>query len=133
MIAKTLDRHGKIELVENYEDAISDKSNIWVLHHRDETDKGLTSRQLMEIGMYNNLPPEKLVFLPYLVHQVAHHIGHIPDKGLWKFILRKPLSEMMVRDIGEIVEIMEKSKMKVVRVVQHGQVNTVRTFRRNWK
>lgn len=48
------------ELIENYDLAIADKENVWICHHRKE--EFYTSKELIEMGMYYNVPPEDLVF-----------------------------------------------------------------------
>ena len=48
------------ELIENYDLAIADKENIWPCHHRKE--EFYTKKELIEMGMYFNVPPEDLVF-----------------------------------------------------------------------
>ena len=48
------------ELIENYDFAIADKEKVWICHHRKE--EFYTSKELIEIGMYFNVPPEDLVF-----------------------------------------------------------------------
>ena len=48
------------ELIENYDLAIADKEKVWICHHRKE--EFYTSEELIEMGMYFNVPPEDLVF-----------------------------------------------------------------------
>ena len=48
------------ELIENYDLAIADKENVWICHHRKE--EFYTSKELFEMGMYFNVPPDDLVF-----------------------------------------------------------------------
>ena len=62
------------ELIENYDLAIADKQNIWICHHRKE--EFYTSEELIEIGMYFNVPPEDLVFCR---NEKEHH--KYPHKG----------------------------------------------------
>jgi len=71
------------ELIENYEQAINDKTQIWVCHHRDEV-KVLPSgvevrrprKELIENGRYYNCPPNELIFLTKGEHQRLHTKGH---------------------------------------------------------
>lgn len=58
--------------IENYWKALRDKSNMWVCHHRDETDLGVTSKWLIERGEYYHLPPERLIFLTESEHTAIH-------------------------------------------------------------
>ena len=48
------------ELIENYDLAIADKEHVWPCHHRKE--EFYTEQELIEMGMYFNVPPEDLVF-----------------------------------------------------------------------
>ena len=67
------------ELIENYEQAIEDKTQIWVCHHRDEIRKlpsGMvavrSSEELIENGRYYNCPPNELIFLTKSEHAKLH-------------------------------------------------------------
>lgn len=62
------------ELIENYELAIADKEKVWICHHRKE--EFYTSKELIEMGMYFNVPPEDLVFCR---NEKEHH--KYPHKG----------------------------------------------------
>lgn len=56
-----------ISLIENYEEAVNDKENIWVLHHRLENhpDGSLrfTHKSLKKLGLYVQRPACELIFL----------------------------------------------------------------------
>ena len=62
------------ELIENYDLAIADKEKVWICHHRKE--EFYTSKELVEMGMYFNIPPEDLVFCR---SEKEHH--KYPHKG----------------------------------------------------
>ena len=62
-----------ISLIENYDKAIADKSQVWHCHHRRET---IYSRSgLIEIGEYYNRPACELIFLTKSEHMRLHHLG----------------------------------------------------------
>ena len=62
-----------ISLIENYDKAIADKTQIWHCHHRRET---IYSRSgLIEIGEYYNRPAEELIFLTPNEHHRLHNLG----------------------------------------------------------
>lgn len=65
------------ELIENYDLAIADKEKVWICHHRKE--EFYTSKELIEMGMYYNVPPEDLVFCR---SEKEHH--KYPHKGIEK-------------------------------------------------
>lgn len=62
------------ELIENYDLAIADKEKVWICHHRKE--EFYTKKELVEMGMYFNVPPEDLVFCR---NAKEHH--KYPHKG----------------------------------------------------
>ena len=87
-----------ISLIENYEQAKNDKTQIWICHHRDEV-KTLPSgikvvrsaKELKENGRYYGCPANELIFLTLSEHSSLHA----------KVLKRKPLSEETKRKIGE--------------------------------
>ena len=54
------------ELIENYEKAIVDKTQIWDAHHRRE--EFYSRNELIERGEYYDRPPEELIFLMKAEH-----------------------------------------------------------------
>ena len=77
-----------ISLIENYDKAVSDTTQMWHCHHRRET---IYSRSgLIEIGEYYNRPAEELIFLTPNEHQRLHNLGkhHLAEA-------RKKISESM--------------------------------------
>lgn len=58
--------------IENYEKAKSDMKNMWVCHHRRETDDGCTSQWLIENDLYFHRPPSELIFLKRSEHRRLH-------------------------------------------------------------
>ena len=62
-----------ISLIENYDKAIADTTQVWHCHHRRET---IYSRSgLIEIGEYYNRPAEELIFLTPTDHRRLHNLG----------------------------------------------------------
>ena len=64
-----------ISLIENYEQAINDDIQMWDCHHRFETDKGMSSKQLKKMGLYYNRPANELIFLKKTEHRRLHYKG----------------------------------------------------------
>ena len=62
-----------ISLIENYDKAVSDTTQMWHCHHRRETI--FSRKDLIEIGEYYNRPAEELIFLTKTDHQRLHHLG----------------------------------------------------------
>ena len=67
------------ELIENYEQAINDKTQTWECHHKDEIrvlPSGMiairTKEELIENGRYYNCPPNELIFLTKAEHTRVH-------------------------------------------------------------
>ena len=62
-----------ISMIENYENAINDKTQTWVCHHRRETI--FSRKDLIEIGEYYNRPACELIFLTIFEHNRLHKSG----------------------------------------------------------
>ena len=71
----------KPELIENYDKAVNDKTQMWDCHHRLETHNSdgekrlvdLSMKELEALDMYYNRPPEELIFLTKSEHKSLHH------------------------------------------------------------
>ena len=65
-------------LIENYDKAVKDKDNLWILHHRYEvTINGeplLTSDELKSKNLYFHRPASELIFLTPEEHSKIHSI-----------------------------------------------------------
>ena len=61
-----------ISLIENYKLANNDTTQTWDLHHRLETDLGLSRDELKEQNRYFNVPASELIFLTHSEHQKLH-------------------------------------------------------------
>ena len=72
-----------ISLIENYDKAIADTTQVWHCHHRRET---IYSRSgLKEIGEYYNRPACELIFLTPNEHMKLHNLGkHLSAETLKK-------------------------------------------------
>lgn len=71
-----------IELIENYDSAVSDNDEVWELHHRDEIrnlPSGMIVRRskkdLIEAGRYFDCPANELIFLKRSEHHTLHKKG----------------------------------------------------------
>ena len=62
-----------ISMIENYDKAINDKTQVWHCHHRRETI--FSKSDLIEIGEYYNRPACELIFLTSLEHHRLHTLG----------------------------------------------------------
>ena len=65
--------------IKNYDKAIADENETWVLHHRDEVKKtpsgiiAIRSKQeLIENGRYYDCPPNELIFIKKKYHSMIH-------------------------------------------------------------
>ena len=61
-----------ISLIENYDKAIADKTQVWDCHHRRE--KKYSVKELIKIGEYYNRPACELIFLTPFKHRRLHHL-----------------------------------------------------------
>lgn len=74
-----------ISKIENYDLAIADESQLYVLHHRLEThfadgqlrpiDARLSKAELINLGMYFHRPANELIFMTRSDHTSLHHKG----------------------------------------------------------
>ena len=62
-----------ISLIENYDKAIADTTQMWHCHHRRETIYSV--KDLQDIGEYYNRPACELIFLTSLEHNRLHNLG----------------------------------------------------------
>ena len=62
-----------ISLIENYDKAIADDTQVWDCHHRRETI--YSAKELIDIGEYYNRPACELIFLTKSEHTRLHHLG----------------------------------------------------------
>ena len=75
-----------LSLIENYDKAIADTTQVWHCHHRRETI--FSRKDLIEIDEYYNRPACELIFLTKSEHMRLHHL----DKQL-SAETRKKMSE----------------------------------------
>ena len=65
-----------ISLIENYQEAISDQTKMWDIHHRQECDSEgrtlFTHKQLIEMNLYYDRPASELVFVTRSMHRKLH-------------------------------------------------------------
>ena len=68
-----------ISLIENYDKAVSDTTQVWDCHHRRETIYSV--KELIEIGEYYNRPACELIFLTPTDHRRLHKLGkHLSEE-----------------------------------------------------
>ena len=79
----------ELSLIENYELAIADTTQMWEIHHRRGTI--YSKKDLKEIGEYYNRPAAELIFLTPTAHRQLHKKG----------VPRGPMSEANKKAISE--------------------------------
>ena len=68
-----------ISLIENYDKAVSDTTQMWHCHHRRETIYSV--KELIDIGEYYNRPACELIFLTPFDHRRLHKHGkHLSEE-----------------------------------------------------
>lgn len=92
-----------ISLIENYEEALNDKSQTWLCHHRLEThdedgnwlelEDHITKKELIEKGKYYHRPASELIFLTKIEHVRVHRLTEAMSKGYYTERTRKRMSE----------------------------------------
>lgn len=77
MIGKNLNNICKedISLVQNYEKAVDDTTQIWELHHR--LGAVISRQDLIKMDLYYNRPAIELIFVTREQHNIIHHKGKI--------------------------------------------------------
>ena len=69
-----------ISLIENYEEAVNDPINKWVIHHR--LGEQYSKKYLKENGLYKKRPAIELIFMLRKEHDRLHNIGkHHSEKS----------------------------------------------------
>ena len=95
-----------ISLIENYDDAFNDDSNMWDCHHHKETDEHLSRSYLMNHNLYYHRPANELIFLPHNEHRSVHiktqpknrqKIKRLNQERIVRELLRKkiPISQIL--------------------------------------
>ena len=64
-----------ISLIENYAEALNDRTQTWVCHHRKEIDEGLSRTELIEMNLYYKRPASELIFLTRNEHTRLHSLN----------------------------------------------------------
>ena len=103
-----------ISLIENYDQAISDTTQMWHCHHRRET--VLSRKELIEIGEYYNRPACELIFLTKSEHNSLHKLGKPTwNKGKHHSVeTRKKMSEALKgKNLGKHHSEESKKKMSL--------------------
>lgn len=62
-----------ISKIENYEQALNDKSQCWDCHHRTEIWWNCTSQELIDNECYYHRPAKELIFLTHAEHSKLHN------------------------------------------------------------
>ena len=74
-----------ISLIENYEEAMADPDNVWVIHHRFELDCPVykaSKKDLEDFGLYWNRPASELIFMKREDHQSLHTKGKSKSQSM---------------------------------------------------
>ena len=64
-----------ISLIENYDKAISDTTQMWHCHHRAETNENKSRKALIAEGRYWHVFASELIFLTKAEHNSLHFKG----------------------------------------------------------
>lgn len=106
------------ELIENYDKAIADKSQVWEVHHRLES--CFTQKFLKEMSLYYDVEPEALIFLTKEEHnKIDSKRKRLSEYRKGK--KGKKHSEETKRKIGEAQK-NRKDQSKKVLCVETGEI-----------
>lgn len=70
-----------ISLIENYNEAVNDTTQMWDCHHRNEIELNKNRQELIDMGLYYNRPASELIFLTHSEHTALHMKGHKYNLG----------------------------------------------------
>ena len=104
-----------ISLIENYEIAVNDQTQIWHCHHRRETI--YTRECLIEIGEYYHRPACELIFLTKTEHNKIHKTGN--KNWLGKHLSDDTKKKISESRIGKHLSDDTKKKMSESRIGKH--------------
>lgn len=113
-------------LIENYDKAINDDTQMWVLHHRLELtldgEYAHSKEELIRLGMYYHRPYYELIFLTKSDHQILHahdkyrktlskalH-GHIVSDSTREKISKKQIGKRLAKETCQKIGIANKGK-----------------------
>ena len=134
---KMISKHGRMKMycrddlskIENYEQAINDKENMWVCHHRLELtldgEEALSQKDLMRMNMYYHRPYFELIFIKDIDHRKLH------ARFLNDWITEESLNKIREKRKGTVVN--EETRKKISKTVKQrwkeGVYNTNKTPR----
>ena len=117
MISERVKKYCKddISLIENYEQAINDKTQIWHCHHRGEilACGRYTPNDLKKFGLYWGRPASELIFLTKSEHKSLHMRGTSYFKG--RKLTEDAKNKIRLSNIGKKHSYETRIKMSIKR------------------
>lgn len=102
-----------LSLIENYDKAINDKTQIWDCHHRLEIELNLSARELQRKHMYFDRPASELIFLTHSEHTILHQTNRKRTQTE-----KRKISKTLIQTYKENPELIENmSKLRKGRKV----------------
>ena len=96
----------EISLIENYQEAITDQTRTWDIHHRRECDENgrtlFTKKQLIEMNLYLNRPASELIFVTRSMHKKLHR--EMCSKGGKKSAIKCSIPILQFSKDGEFIK-----------------------------
>lgn len=80
MVSKNIEKNKickEYKQVENYEAAIADENELWVLHHRKLEPSKVTKKDLIERNEFYDVAPEEVIFLTRSEHMRISNEGKV--------------------------------------------------------
>lgn len=107
-----------IAKIENYQEAVSDPSQTWHIHHRREIDDGISRRELIKKREYFHRPSCELIFLTKSQHMRLHRLGSKLSAKI-----RKKMSKAQSGEnngfFGKTHSETSKQKMSIAKIGKH--------------
>lgn len=104
-------------LIENYQEAVSDPSEVWHLHHRREIDEGISGKELIRRGEYFSRPACELIFLRHDAHRRLHVIGN--KNMLGKHHSDETRRKLSLANLGKHVSSETRMKLRQLHLGRH--------------
>lgn len=68
--------------IENFYEAYNDKTQVWDIHHRLETDLHKSKQELIDAGLYYSRPAKELIYLTKKDHKHLHDLDLIKKEEI---------------------------------------------------
>lgn len=90
-----------ISLIENYDKAVADTTQMWICHHKNEITMNLSANELILLRKYYQVPASELIFLTASDHRGVHNKSKFMRNVASKSRRRSKASDETRRKLSE--------------------------------